>query len=153
MPGGRPHSITPAIQEKIADCFFDGLTDEETALLCDIHERTIRRFRAGELCPAIKKAEAGRKQIYIRKIRDGKQRDWVRIAWFLERRFPHEWAKPETQLNVTANTTTTTAIIITSSELAANNSRLKEVGSGFDEWLKLKQNGTNGDDIVTPKGN
>jgi hypothetical protein len=99
MPAGRPTVFQPALVKKVADCFFDGLTDEETALLCGIDEKTIRRARAGGLCPSIKKAEAGRLQFYLRKIRDGKQRDWVRIAWFLERRYPERFARPEIQLS------------------------------------------------------
>jgi hypothetical protein len=99
MPGGRPTVFQPALIKKVADCFFDGLTDEETALLCGIDEKTIRRARAAQFCPAIKKAEAGRLQFYLQKIRDGKQRDWVRIAWFLERRYPERFARPEIQLS------------------------------------------------------
>jgi hypothetical protein len=99
MPGGRPTVFQPSLIRKVADCFFDGLTDEETALLCGIDRKTIQRARAGQFFPAIKKAEAARLQKYILKIRDGKQRDWVRIAWFLERRYPERFARPEIQLS------------------------------------------------------
>lgn len=106
MPAGRPKGITkisgPLIK-KIADCFFDGLNDAETALLCELNVRTIERARAGNFCREIKKAEAARLQKYILKIRDGKQRDWVRIAWFLERRYPDRFAKPEIQLSFSNN--------------------------------------------------
>jgi|SRR6267378_1703418 len=96
---GRPTVFQPALINKVADCFFDGLTDNETAVLCDIDVRTIRRARTGGFCPAVKKAEVARLQKYIIKIRDGKQRDWVRIAWFLERRYPERFARPEIQMS------------------------------------------------------
>jgi hypothetical protein len=117
MPTGRPKLISGANIRKVADCFFDGLTDDETALLCGIHVKTIKRARAGEFCPEIKKAEAGRLQFYLRAIRDGKQRDWVRIAWFLERRYPERFARPEIQLSFNNNyTQNNLSINITSSE-------------------------------------
>jgi hypothetical protein len=92
--------LTPKVIDKIAQCFFDGLTDAETALLCEIDPATIKRARAGN-CPAIKRAEAGKLQFYINLIRDGKDGGgrWVRIAWFLERRYPERFAKPEIQLS------------------------------------------------------
>lgn len=96
---GRPTALTPAVIKKIAECFFDGLNDSETALLCHIDVRTIQRARAGTFCREIKKAEAAQLQHYLRLIRDGKQRDWVRIAWFLERRYPERFARPEIQLS------------------------------------------------------
>ena len=60
MPGGRPSTITQAIKSKIADCFLVALTDAQTAQLVGLNERTIRRMRAGEFCPEIKKAEIER---------------------------------------------------------------------------------------------
>jgi hypothetical protein len=110
MPGGRPTVFTPALIKRVADCFFDGLNDEETSLLCEIDVRTIHKARQfgksadpksphARFFAAVKKAEAARLQIYLHKIRDGKQRDWVRIAWFLERRYPERFARPEIQLS------------------------------------------------------
>jgi hypothetical protein len=120
MPAGRPTVFQPDVIKKVADCFFDGLTDDETAILCGIDVRTIRRARAGQFCPAIKKAETRRLQVYIGKIRDGKSRDWVRIAWFLERRYPERFAKPEIQLSFSNSyTQNNLSISITSAEAKA----------------------------------
>jgi hypothetical protein len=145
MPAGRPTVITPAVQKQIADCFFDGLTDEETAALCDINQKTIQRARRGEFCPAIKKAEFGRKQFYIRKLRDGKRPDWPRIAWFLERRYPTEFAKPEVQLQInTTNQTVNNTLIITAEAAQGISTRVKEADIKIEKLLKDKRPGHNG---------
>jgi hypothetical protein len=137
--------MTPAVQQKIADCFFDGLTDEETAALCDISYKTIQRARAGQFCPAIKKAEFGRKQFYIRKLRDGKRPDWPRIAWFLERRYPTEFAKPEIQLAInTTNQTVNNTLIVTAEVAHGISSRVKDVDAKIEKLLKDKRSPSNG---------
>jgi hypothetical protein len=150
MPVGRPTVFTPALIKRVAECFFDGLTDEETALLCEIDEKTIRRARAGSFCPAIKKAEAARLQKYILKIRDGKQRDWVRIAWFLERRYPERFARPEIQLSFSNSyTQNNLSINISSGEAKQIESEAKPVrdyvSSMFHKYRPALGNG-NGDD-------
>ena len=53
MPGRHP-VITKAIEKQIAECFFDGLTDEDTALLCGISSKTIQSARHGSKFPGIK---------------------------------------------------------------------------------------------------
>jgi len=84
--------ISAELIAKVGECFLDGLTNEETALWCDVSERTIAAWR--NLQP-IKKHEVGRKRTQIQRIRDGKERDWTRIAWWLERRYPLEFSRPE----------------------------------------------------------
>jgi hypothetical protein len=87
------------LQERIAECFLLGLTDEQTALDCNISERTIRRLRSGKFCPAVKRAELAREKIYRQKVWDGKN-GWQGTAWFLERKYANQFAKPEILLAV-----------------------------------------------------
>jgi hypothetical protein len=116
MPKGQPVKMTQKVIEQIAEAFLYGFTDEETATLAGIDQRTIRRYRAGESCPQIKKAEAARKAEYIRRITEGTRPDWARWAWFLERRFPLQFSKPEIQLSV--NTQVTNNSLVISAEVA-----------------------------------
>jgi hypothetical protein len=141
---GRPTVLTPVAIKKVADCFFDGLSDAETSLLCEIDERTIRRARAGGFCPAIKKAESGRKQFYIRKLRDGKRQDWTRIAWFLERRYPQEFAKPEVLMQVSNNTLNqvNNTLVITAEVASTISKRRKEVESKVEKLFKDRRKRT-----------
>jgi len=103
MAIGRPLAITKANIKLIAEAFLYGLSDQEIALMIDVNVRTIERARAGKFCQEIKKAEVSRKMMYIRRITEGKRPDWARWAWFLERRFPKEFSKPEIQLAVNNN--------------------------------------------------
>lgn len=134
---GQPNKLSPKLIQTIAECFFDGLTDAETALLCNLNERTIRRARAGEWCPAVKKAEAARLQIYIRRIRDGKGSDWIRIAWFLERRFPDRFAKPEIQLSFNNNyTQNNLTVSVTSGDAKTIEAEAKPIRAKIEEVFK-----------------
>jgi hypothetical protein len=103
MPIGRPTVLTKPNIRLIAEAFLYGLSDAEVALLTDVNVRTIERARAGGFCREIKRAEVARKMLYIRRITEGKRADWARWAWFLERRFPKEFSKPEVQLAVQNN--------------------------------------------------
>jgi hypothetical protein len=118
----RPLNLSPKALKFIADCLFDGLTDSETALLAGVSQKFIERARAGEQCPEIKRATLHRKRHYIALIRDGDDRSnhWQRIAWFLERRYPREFSKPEVQLNLTTNASTTNNTLIITAEQAQN---------------------------------
>ena len=112
-PTGRPPKLTPVVQRKIAEMLFDGFSDQEIATFCQLNERTIRRAR-DRFCPAIKRGVIARKAHYIRKLRDGTRPDWQRIAWFLERRYPKEFSRPEIQLavNQTLNSGPTNVLVI-----------------------------------------
>ena len=86
MPAGRPTVLTKANISLIAEALLYGLSDEEIGLLSGMSYKTVSKVRAGQLVPEIKKAEVGRKMMYIRRITEGKRADWARWAWFLERR-------------------------------------------------------------------
>ena len=141
----RPSVITKAVEQKIAECFFDGLTDEDTALLCGISSKTIQSARHGSKFPGIKKLELNRKRFYIQKIRDGDNRDWPRIAWWLERRWPTEFAKPEVQLQInTTNQTVNNTLIITAEVAGKMSDREKTVDIKIEKLLKDKRGPSNG---------
>jgi hypothetical protein len=82
-PGGRPSVLEsdPKLQERIAECFLLGLTDEQTALDCDISVRTVSRLRQGKFCPAVKRADLAREKIYRQKVWNG-ENGWQGTAWF-----------------------------------------------------------------------
>jgi hypothetical protein len=114
-PTGRPKVVDkhPELTESIAECFLVGFTDEQTALCCGISAKTVQRLRRGGFCPSIKKAELVRERIYRLKIYDGAP-NWQGIAWFLERKYPTQFAKPEIQLavNQQVNTGPTNVVVL-----------------------------------------
>ena len=146
MPAGRPKAITKDKEKILVSCFTDGLTDEETAFYCGISAKTIQRLRAGELSPTVKKAALDRKMQYLRKLRDGDRADWPRIAWYLERTWAMQFAKPEVQLQINNNTlnqTVNNTLIVTAEVAHGINSRVKEADAKIEKLLKDKR-GSNG---------
>jgi hypothetical protein len=116
---GRPPKLTPALISKIAELFWLAFTDQQVAEFVGVHERTIRRYRAGDLCPEIKKAELAREMPYRKRIWDGTG-NWCGAAWMLERKYPTQFAKPEIQLSFNNSyTQNNLSISITSAEAKA----------------------------------
>lgn len=145
MPPGRPPKITPALKQKIANCFLVALTDVQTAQLCGINEKTIRRMRAGGFCPEIKKAEMERELKYRMKLWTSKTLP-AGICFMLERKYPNQFAKPEVQMNLNLQHNETHQTLIIAAEAAKEISgRVRPAEAKFDELLKLKN--------VTPNGN
>jgi hypothetical protein len=114
----RGPRMTAELLKQVAECFFNGFNDEETACLCDLEESTVRAWR--KLAP-IKKAELQRKNHYIERVRDGTRPDWARICWWLERRYPLEFSRPEVAHAIRVSNQTTTNVtnnLVISSEIA-----------------------------------
>jgi hypothetical protein len=110
--------LTPELVEKIAECFVSGFSDQDTGSLCDVDPQTIAAWRR---LPILRNAEVSRKLHYIRLLRDGKQRDWVRLAWWLERRYPTEFSRPEVAHAISVAHQTTTNVtqnVVISSDVA-----------------------------------
>ena len=104
MPRGRPKLINAQKAKEIAELFFLAFTDEQVATMVGISAKTIQRARTGEFCPTIKIAELRREAAYRRKIWSAKG-FWQGAAWFLERKYPTQFAKPEIQLSFQNNYT------------------------------------------------
>lgn len=97
-------------QEDIQECVKlkrAGVNDKDIANYIGVAPETFYRWKANpktelqrQLCQALKKAESEAKAAALSKIQkagfDGGS--WQALAWWLERKFPHEFAKPEVQL-------------------------------------------------------
>jgi hypothetical protein len=99
-PGaGRPTKRTAAITARIGEAISLGLTYQEAAEIVGIDDDTLTRWnKIPEFYGAIKSACAAGKLARLKYIVAGVQ-GWQGSAWFLERRFPAEFARPELQLN------------------------------------------------------
>lgn len=143
MPLGRPPKVTPELKRKLADCFLVAMTDEQTAQLCGINEKTIRRMRQGGFCPEIKKAEMERELKYRMKLWTSKTLP-AGICFMLERKYPTQFAKPEVQLQInTTNQTVNNTLIVTAEVAHGISSRVKDVDAKIERLLKDKR-GSNG---------
>jgi hypothetical protein len=97
-PGGRPTKKTPQMVAKIADAVASGLSDEYVAALVGIDRPTLSVWRNDpEFSNAIKSAEASRLKIRLARIESGAD-GWQGTAWFVERKYPQEWSRPELQI-------------------------------------------------------
>lgn len=145
MPALGQGKITPALQKTITELLWLAFTDEQIALFCDLSSKTIQRMRAGLVCPAIKKGEIKREAIYRKRVWSGKGY-WQGAAWFLERKYPHQFAKPEIQLNVNNDNRQVHQTLIISAEVAGQiNDRMKATKSKVQQLLKDKRpNHSNG---------
>src|ERR1700755_225660 len=71
-PGGRPTKRTARITREICEAISYGLTDEEGAALAGIDDSTLTRWKKEpEFCGAIKKAQAMRLLIRLKRIEKG----------------------------------------------------------------------------------
>jgi hypothetical protein len=145
MPGGRPKAITKELENTIAELFFLAFTDEQVATYTGISSKSIQRMRLGDLCPAIKIAELHRERIYRKKIWNAKG-FWQGAAWFLERKYPTQFSRPEVQLQINNNTTNQTVnntLVVTAEVAHGISTRVKEVDMKIEKLLKDKR-GQNG---------
>jgi hypothetical protein len=150
MPTGRPKAITKAIEKTIAELFFLAFTDDQVALFTGVNVRTIARARAGGFCLAIKRGEMARERAYRQKIWDGRE-GWQGAAWFFERKYPTQFAKPEVQLQInTTNQTVNNTLIVTAEVAHGISSRVKDVDAKIERLLKDKR-GSNGNGHSSPE--
>jgi hypothetical protein len=155
MPGGRPTVITPEVKRKIADCFLVAMTDEQTAQLCGISAKSIQRMRRGELCPEIKTWEMQRELAYRMKIWNAKG-FWQGAAWFLERKYPTQFSRPEVQLQINNNTlnhTVNNTLVVTAEVAHGISSRVKDVDMKIEKLLKDKRGGNGNGNSHHPEAN
>ena len=75
------------------------MTDEQTAKIAQINEKTIRRMRIAGFCPEIKKAELTRELKYRMKLWTSKSLP-AGICFMLERKYPTQFSRPEIQLQL-----------------------------------------------------
>jgi len=132
-------SFTPHELRKLAQFFFDGFSLNDIAFYFDVSVPFIRQIQAGDEIPSIRRATLDMKMNYIAMIRDGSQRHWSRIAWFLERRWPKEFARPEVQLSMSESITTNNTLVVSAEVAEALLKRSKAVTTEIDSLLDAKR--------------
>jgi hypothetical protein len=97
-PGGRPTKRTAQVTRQICEAISYNLTDEEVAALVGIDASTLTRWKKeSEFCGAIKKAQAARLLIRLKRIEKGEP-GWQGTAWALERQDPERFGPPAVRL-------------------------------------------------------
>jgi hypothetical protein len=125
--------------EKLAEFLFDGFNISDIAFYFDCSRELIRKIRDGEAIPEIRKAVIDRKAFYIAEIRDSENKRFARIAWFLERRWPKEFARPEVQLSLSEQHTTNNTLVVSAEVAEALLKRSKAINTEIDALLEAKR--------------
>ena len=81
----------------------NGATNKDVCAYLGIHEATFYRWlqrpvtdNQRKLCESLKKADVQRKLWHIQQIQKAAENgSWQASAWYLERKYPQEWAKAE----------------------------------------------------------
>ena len=138
LSGKTAFKITPALVEQIGEYMFLAFTDPQIETLTGINRKLIERVRRGDLYPQVKIWELKREAVYRKRIWDAKG-FWQGAAWFLERKYPLQFAKPEIQLGVNLNTTNLTQITITAPQAEKIAKRIREVDAKVEAFLEKKK--------------
>lgn len=109
---GSPTKRTDANRATILRALKLGATYKLAAEAADMTYETLREWMRDDavFSAAVKKAEATRAQAAMRSIeKAAKEGQWQAAAWYLERRYPHEYGKTvqehtgEQKLNISFN--------------------------------------------------
>lgn len=100
--------LTKELEQEIIQLAASGATNADICDYIGVNESTFYRWLKNpkteaehKLCNDIKKAYTKRKLWHLRKIQQASENGaWQASAWYLERRYPREYAKPEVQLRV-----------------------------------------------------
>ena len=91
--------LTPALIPKIGEMLFLAFTDAQIAFYLGVTEKTFISWRKLELFARAKRLEIELEIPFRQKIWAAKGY-WQGAAWFLERKYPTQFAKPEIQLSL-----------------------------------------------------
>lgn len=132
-----PKALSPTLVNRIARYLFNGFSDEETSILINLPVQRIRELRAGKYEISVRKCTLELKNKAIERVKSGKGK-LNGLIWWLERRYPKEYAKPELQLSLSAPITNQTLVI--SAEVAEGLlKRSKAVVTEIDQLIADKQ--------------
>lgn len=95
--------LTKSDVKEILRLIQTGASNKDVCYVIGVAESTFYRWlkepkteNQRELCKSIKKAEVSRKLWHINQInRAAEEGTWQASAWYLERRYPQEFAKPQ----------------------------------------------------------
>lgn len=98
---GRPPKLTPDVEAKVLQAIATGCTRRLAAAFAGIGERTLYTYmsRTGQqyrqFRQAIEKAEAEAAMTMVGAVRAAAPTSWQAAAWWLERKYPDEWARKD----------------------------------------------------------
>lgn len=133
-------ALNARLLPKLALMIFNGFGDEDLAFFFKIPLEKMKRIRNGQDLPSVRLAVLERKQACIEKIKANRYGANSGLIWFLERRWPKQFAKAESLLNALAAGSTTNNTLVVSSEIAEKMvKRMSSVNQDMEKLLKTKE--------------
>jgi hypothetical protein len=129
MPANAP-ALSPKLIKDISDFLFEGFNNDDVSFYFGLPPELVQAIRLGTAFKDVRRQVINRKHYLIRKVLTGKKLA-PGIVWFLERRYPHEFSKPETQLGLVNGPSVNNTLVV-SAELAE---RLVQRSKPLDDQL------------------
>jgi hypothetical protein len=129
-----PLNLSPKTLRLIGEFFFDGFNDDDVSFYFQIPKDIVAELRQGKLQIQCRRVLIEKKSRLIRKLRDTKRFN-AGAVWFLERRYPQEFSKPETQLGFAAGSVTNNTLVVSAEAAQALLTRSKPLDEELDKLL------------------
>ena len=125
---------------KIAKMLYNGFQDDELAFYFNCESQAIKAIRLGHQNPEVRRAVYEYKNKDIEKIKAGHGK-LSGLIWFLERRWPRQFARPDVQLSLSAGPTTNNTLVVSAEVAEALVSKSKQVNFEIDSLINQKMVG------------
>lgn len=96
------HKLTPELAVEALGLVENGATNADVCSYLGVAETTFYRWlkipktdAERQLCEGLKRAETKRKLWHLQRINRAAENDWKASAWYLERRYPNEYARTQ----------------------------------------------------------
>ena len=138
MPAPKYAKITQTLYPEVARLLLNGFQLGEIALMLNFEPIAFSRFLNSTEAKAIRAGVLWQKDSLIEKVKTGRGRKLGTLMWFLERRWPKQFAKPEFQLTLGGSMTSNTLVVTTEvAEKLVN--RSKEVNSVLNDLIHSRK--------------
>jgi hypothetical protein len=146
-PVGPPSKKTPEIVQKMIEVARTGVPLRFVAAAGGVAQQTLTDWRDSDPAFGLAIEQARSESVRerweaIKRLGLGtknSQPNWAALAWQLERSFPHEFGKPEAQLNLQVNSQTNNALVITTSQAEEFEQRSRKINSEIDALLEERK--------------
>ena len=130
--------ITPSSYKEIARLLLNGFRKDEISLMLNFHPGAFSTFTNSTQYDVVRAAVCWQKDQLIERVKKARSGKLGYLCWYLERRFPKQFAKPEFQLTLGGSMTSNTLVVTTEvAEKLVN--RSKEVNSVLNDLIHSRK--------------
>lgn len=130
-------ALSPVLINRIARYLFNGFDDFEVSVLTGLGVNTIKELRGGKSDTRVKYQFLILKNAAIERVIKGRGK-LSGLMWFLERRWPRQYARADVQLTLASGTTTNNTLIVSAEVAESLVARSKTVIEDIDQLIRDK---------------